>query len=133
MQSMNRKELEALVEKVRQVWLRTSRSCCDNTLSTAITDAIWEKMVPAAQSSKDGEVNTAWSIDSEYLAVRILICTDTPAPTVEADAVRLAQVMVALKCNADAHVFSAISQRDFMKDGCALASRILKQKEADDD
>jgi len=85
---LSRKQLEALVESAHRKWLDRT----DNVgVVKVITDALWERMVEAERSTSTGNVGTHWGHMFGYTPVRVLICTDDPAPTVEADAVKLAR------------------------------------------
>ena len=80
MNPMDRKELEALVEKVYDEWVRGERDVLEYPAETAVTDALWEKMVPTRRTQvRGGSTFFANCPSAEATGLRALICTDTPA------------------------------------------------------
>jgi len=90
---LSRKQLEALVKSAYGKWLDGT----DNVgVVKVITDALWERMVVThrdAATADDEEMTegAGYSRSNVGPVRRLLICTDDPAPTVEADAVKLAR------------------------------------------
>lgn len=135
MQPMNRKELEALVAVALSG--QPGFDIMDN--ARAVTDALWAEMVPTRAGFTDGAADMQFGNRCSGQLCRALICTDTPAPTREEDAVKLAREAVEVKRLVDAMTIPVSIIRDSIRAGglcgavdalARTADRILK--EADD-
>jgi len=94
-QPMDRRELEALVDKAHDAWLDGKAGM---GVARIITDALWGAMVEThrswgASDAIEANDRAAYCFSHTGPARRILICTDEPAPAPEADGVKLARMV----------------------------------------